>query len=69
MMEFLLTVGEQRAGATGIPPPVRDRPKTNLPIGTGVDHLIVIDLQSLFTCIYCVLAQYIYLASNFQEVL
>lgn len=43
MMEFLLTVGGERTGATGIPPPVRDTPKTNLPIGSGVDQVIVID--------------------------
>lgn len=40
---ILVDGGGERAGATGIPPPVRDTPKTNLPIGSGVDQVIVID--------------------------
>lgn len=49
VMEFLLTVGVERAGATRIPQPVRDTPKTNLPIGFGTDQVIVVDHPPLVT--------------------
>lgn len=48
---ILVDGGGGRAGATRIPQPVRDRAKTNLPIGTGVDQVIRVDHQPRITCI------------------